>query len=107
PNVEAGTDDPSLKKTLELLKRGNFWVMLSLAEKISKAGKAPGGKHWDDVVPMMRALIEAAPDRVIWASDWPHPVSTTQPPNEADLVELLFRATHDEAERKRILVDNP
>jgi predicted TIM-barrel fold metal-dependent hydrolase len=34
-------------------------------------------------------------------------VSTSQPPNEADLVELLYRATHDDAERKRILVDNP
>jgi predicted TIM-barrel fold metal-dependent hydrolase len=102
PNVAAGLDDPSLKKVLELLKRGNFWVMLSLAEKISKAGKP-----WDDVVPLMRAYIEAAPDRVIWASDWPHPVSTSQPPNEADLIELLYRATHDDEERKRILVDNP
>ena len=63
--------------------------MLSLGEKISKAGRP-----WDDVVPMMRACIEAAPDRVIWASDWPHPVSTAQPPNEADLVELLYRATN-------------
>ena len=107
PNPAAGEDDPSLKKVIELLKRGNFWVMLSLVEKISKAGKSPDGRHWDDVIPIMRALIEAAPDRVIWASDWPHPVSTTQPPNEADLVELLYRATHDDAERKRILVDNP
>jgi len=107
PNPAAGQDDPSLKKVIELLKRGNFWVMLSLVEKISKAGKSPDGRHWDDVIPIIRALIEAAPDRVIWASDWPHPVSTTQPPNEADLVELLYRATHDDAERKRILVDNP
>ena len=102
PNPAAGVDDPSLKKVLELLKRGNFWVMLSLAEKISKAGKP-----WDDVVPIMRALIEAAPDRVVWASDWPHPVSTSQPPNEADLVELLYRATNSDEERQRILVDNP
>ena len=102
PNPAAGTDDPSLRKVIDLLRRGNFWVMLSLSEKISKAGKP-----WDDVIPIMRALIEAAPDRVIWASDWPHPVSTSQPPNEADLVELLYRATHDDAERKRILVDNP
>jgi predicted TIM-barrel fold metal-dependent hydrolase len=102
PNPAAGSDDPSLKKTLELLSQGNFWVMLSLAEKISKAGKP-----WDDVVPMMRAYIEAAPDRVIWASDWPHPVSTSQPPNEADLIELLHRATNNDEERKRILVDNP
>ena len=60
-----------------------------------------------DVVHCAVELIEAAPDRVVWASDWPHPVSTTQPPNEADLVELLYRATHDDGERKRILVDNP
>jgi len=107
PNPAAGRDDPSLRKVIGLLQRGNFWVMLSLAEKISKAGKSLDGKHWDDVVPIMRTLIEAAPDRVVWASDWPHPVSTSQPPNEADLVELLYRATHDDAERKRILVDNP
>ncbi len=101
PNPAAGKDDPSLRTIIDLLKRGNFWVMLSLSEKISKAGKP-----WDDVIPIMRALIEAAPDRVIWASDWPHPVSTSQPPNEADLVEFLYRATDDE-ERQRILVDNP
>ena len=102
PNPAAGSDDPSLKKTLELLSQGNFWVMLSLAEKISKAGKP-----WDDVVLLMRAYIETAPDRVIWASDWPHPVSTSQPPNEADLIELLYRATNSDEERRKILVDNP
>ena len=101
PNAAAGVNDPSLQTVIGLLKRGNFWVMLSLAEKISKAGPP-----WDDVIPIMRALIEATPDRVIWASDWPHPVSTSQPPNEADLIELLYRAT-DEAERQRILVDSP
>jgi 2-pyrone-4,6-dicarboxylate lactonase len=102
PNPAAGRDDPSLKKTLELLSQGNFWVMLSLAEKISTAGRP-----WDDVMPMMRAYIEAAPDRVIWASDWPHPVSTSQPPNEADLIELLYRATNSDEVRRKILVDNP
>jgi len=101
PNPAAGANDPSLKKVIELLQRGNFWVMLSLSEKISKAGPP-----WDDVVPIMRALIEAAPDRVIWASDWPHPVSASPPPNEADLVELLYRAM-SEGERQKILVDNP
>jgi predicted TIM-barrel fold metal-dependent hydrolase len=102
PNAAAGFGDPSLKKVIELIKLGNFWVMLSLAEKISKAGPP-----WDDVVPIMRALIEAAPERVIWASDWPHPVSTSRPPNEADLIELLYRATNNDEERRRILVDNP
>ena len=97
-----GAKDPSLAKLVELLKRGNFWVMLSLSEKISKAGPP-----WDDVIPVARACIEAAPDRVVWASDWPHPVSMKQPPNEADLLELLYRFAPEPATLKRILVDNP
>jgi predicted TIM-barrel fold metal-dependent hydrolase len=102
PDVSLGVKDPNVVATLELLARGNFWVMLSLGEKISKAG-AP----WDDVLPIARAYIEAAPHRVIWASDWPHPVSKKQPPNDADLLELLYRYAPDRAERQRILVDNP
>jgi predicted TIM-barrel fold metal-dependent hydrolase len=102
PDVSLGVKDPNVVATLELLARGNFWVMLSLGEKISKAG-AP----WNDVLPIARAYIEAAPHRVIWASDWPHPVSKKQPPNDADLLELLYRYAPDRAERQRILVDNP
>ena len=102
PNPERGADDPTLTTVLGLLKRGNFWVMLSLTEKISKVG-AP----WDDVLPIARACIETAPDRVIWGSDWPHPVSTRQPPNEADLLEFIYRCAPDAEERRKILVDNP
>ncbi|MHA7685277.1 amidohydrolase family protein [Cupriavidus sp. PET2-C1] len=97
-----GDADPSLAKMLELLKRGNYWVMLSLSEKISLAG-AP----WDDVVPLARRLIDAAPDRCVWGSDWPHPVSVKQPPNEGALLELLYRFAPDPSVLKKILVDNP
>lgn len=102
PDPQAGAADPSLLKVTELLKRGNFWVMLSLSEKISKQGYP-----WDDVLPMAHACVEAAPDRVIWGSDWPHPVSVKQPPNEGDLMELLYRFVPDAAVRKKVLVDNP
>ena len=97
-----GDADPSLRRILELFKRGNFWVMLSLSEKLSKAG-AP----WDDVVPLAQRLIDAAPDCCVWGSDWPHPVSVKQPPNEGALLELLYRFAPDEAVRRKILVDNP
>jgi len=102
PDPEAGAADPNLRKVVELLKRGNFWVMLSLGEKISRRGPP-----WDDVIPIARAYIETAPERVIWATDWPHPVSKKQPPNEADLLELLYRMAPGEAMLHRILVDNP
>jgi predicted TIM-barrel fold metal-dependent hydrolase len=97
-----GAQDASLHKLVELLGRGNFWVMLSLSEKLSRQGFP-----WDDVVPVARACIGAAPDRVIWGSDWPHPVSVKQPPNEGDLLELLYRYAPDAAVLKKILVDNP
>lgn len=102
PDPEAGRNDPNLRKMLELLARGNFWVMLSLGEKTSKAG-AP----YDDVIPIARAYIEAAVDRCVWASDWPHPVSVKQPPNDADLLELMYRYAPDQAELEKILVHNP
>jgi predicted TIM-barrel fold metal-dependent hydrolase len=76
--------------------------MLSLSEKLSRSGFP-----WDDVVPLAHACIEAAPDRVIWGSDWPHPVSVKQPPNEGDLLELLYRYAGDAATLRKILVDNP
>jgi len=102
PDPGAGASDPNLRKVVELLKKGNFWVMLSLGEKISRKGPP-----WDDVIPIARAYIEAAPDRVIWATDWPHPVSKKQPPNEADLLELLYRMAPDEGALHKILVGNP
>jgi 2-pyrone-4,6-dicarboxylate lactonase len=102
PDPARGKDDPNLRAVLDLLAKGNFWVMLSLGEKTSKAGPP-----WDDVIPIARAYIEAAPERCVWASDWPHPVSVVQPPNDADLLELLYRYAPDEAELRKILVSNP
>jgi 2-pyrone-4,6-dicarboxylate lactonase len=102
PDPLKGGADPSLRAMVSLLKRGNFWTMLSLSEKLSRTGFP-----WDDIVPMARALIGAAPDRVVWASDWPHPVSTKQPPNEGDLMELLYRIAPEPEVLKKILVDNP
>lgn len=86
---------------LSLLQRGNFWLLLSNGYKVSKAGPP-----WDDVIPVIRAFIDAAPGRVLWGSDWPHTFHETPPPDDGDLYNLLHRAT-SAAERKRILVDNP
>lgn len=103
PDAALGPErDPNIALLRELLGRGNFWVMLSLGEKISHAGPP-----YDDVVPLARALIDAGPERCVWASDWPHPVSRKPPPNDADLLELMYRYVRDDAELHRILVANP
>lgn len=102
PDPARGKEDPNLRAMLDLLSKGNFWVMLSLGEKTSKAGPP-----WDDVIPIARAYIEATPDRCVWASDWPHPVSVVQPPNDAYLLELMYRYAPDDATLEKILVHNP
>jgi predicted TIM-barrel fold metal-dependent hydrolase len=102
PDPALGKNDPNFRAVLDLLAKGNFWVMLSLGEKTSKAGPP-----WDDVVPIAHAYIEAAPDRCVWASDWPHPVSPMQPPNDADLLELMYRYAPDQATLEKVLVHNP
>lgn len=94
--------EPNIRKLRSLMERGNFWVMLSLGEKISKAGPP-----WPDVVPHARALMDSHLERCVWGSDWPHPVSRTPPPNDADLLELLDRFVGSDDERERILVHNP
>ena len=53
-----------------------------------------------------RAYIAAAPERMVWGSDWPHPTETEKP-DDAVLFDLLGDWAPDEATRQRILVDNP
>ncbi len=53
-----------------------------------------------------RAYIAAAPERMVWGSDWPHPTETEKP-DDAVLFDLLSDWAPDEATRHRILVDNP
>ena len=64
---------------------------------------------WDDAIPFAKAYIEAAPDRMIWGTDWPHSGWRGRPMmNDAELVELLYRyVDHDSALIRAILVDNP
>jgi 2-pyrone-4,6-dicarboxylate lactonase len=94
-------DGPVAAKMVELLERGNFWLLLSNAYKQSKAGKP-----WDDVAPVLRRFIDAAPDRLLWASDWPHTFHEVPAPNDGDLLNF-FIGTTSEKERRQILVDNP
>jgi predicted TIM-barrel fold metal-dependent hydrolase len=59
-----------------------------------------------DALPMARALIEAAPDRLIWGSDHPH-LSFADKVGSVQLFNLLADWAPDEAARRKILVDNP
>jgi 2-pyrone-4,6-dicarboxylate lactonase len=101
-DATAGLDQAPLRALLGLLADDRCWVKVSGAERLTGGGPPP----YDDVVPFARALIAAAPDRVLWGTDWPHP-NVRHMPDDGDLVDLLAEFAPDEATRNRILVDNP
>lgn len=101
--VADGIDQKPFQELLALMRNNErAWVKISGAERISKAG-AP----FTDAVPFAAALIQAAPDRVLWGTDFPHPNITGDMPNDGELVNLFAQFTQDEAIRRQILVDNP
>ncbi len=92
----------AFKSLLRLVDSGRVWVKLSAAYEVSKTG-AP---HYEDVGKLAKILVQRAPERMLWASNWPHP-SVSDKPDDAKLLDLLAAYVSDVAQRKRVLVDNP
>ena len=97
-----GVKQPGFQALLGLLRSGerHCWVKLTGVYRVSVA------KGFADAAPMARALIEAAPDRLIWGSDYPH-LSFAEEVGSIELWNLLGKWAPDPATRRRILVDNP
>ena len=94
----------AFKCLLRLVDSGRCWVKLSAPYETSKTG-AP---NYEDVGRLAKALIRHAPERMLWASNWPHPSARKPaPPRDEDLLDLLADWAPDEAIRRKILVDNP
>jgi D-galactarolactone isomerase len=94
-------DDPAFRILLQFLDSGRCWVKLSAPYESSETGPP----EWSDVTPEARALVKAAPERMLWASNWPHP-GQVNPPDEADLLDLLLDWVDDAMVRSKILRDN-
>jgi predicted TIM-barrel fold metal-dependent hydrolase len=101
-DATAGLDQAPFQALLGRLADERCWVKVSGAERLTAGGVPP----YDDVVAFARALIDAAPDRVLWGTDWPHP-NVRHMPDDGDLLDLLAEFAPDPAIRDRILVDNP
>lgn len=105
-----GLAQPGFQLLLDLMKQPHVWTKVSGADKICET-KVHGyfGLPFVDVIPYAQAVIAAAPDRVIWGTDWPHSnnFAPGHTPNDGDLVDLLAFFAPDESVRKKILVDNP
>ena len=99
---DVGVEHPAFKTMRKLLDKGHTWVKLSGAYQDTKVG-AP---TYADATPIAQAYVKAAPQRMVWGSDWPHPTEKDKP-DDAILIDLLAQWVPDEATRNRILVQNP
>ncbi len=96
-------EDEAFRCLLRLVETGKCWVKIAAAYEFSK--EAP---RFEDVGRLMRVLIRTAPERVIWASNWPHAAAAKVGyPDDAALMDLLLDWAPDESVRKKILADNP
>jgi predicted TIM-barrel fold metal-dependent hydrolase len=98
-----GTRHPALGVLRNLLDTGRAWVKLSGPYLDTKIGPP----RYADVKAVAKALIEHAPERCVWGSDWPHPTEPHTKPDDAILFDLLQEWALDEPTRHRILVKNP
>jgi 2-pyrone-4,6-dicarboxylate lactonase len=97
-----GVNQRGFQLLLDLLRHGEgrCWVKLTGLYRMSAA---PG---FADAGPMMQELVEAAPERLIWGSDYPH-LSFADKVGTVELFNFFGRWVPDQANRCRILVDNP
>jgi D-galactarolactone isomerase len=97
-------DHESFRCLQGLLDTGRCWVKLSAPYETSKTG-AP---KYEDVSVLARALVKQAPERMLWASNWPHPSARQPaPPDDVAMLELLADWAPDAGVQKKILADNP
>jgi D-galactarolactone isomerase len=100
----SGTDHPAFAVIRGLIDKGRTWVKISGAYIESRVGPPT----YADATAVAKAFIKAAPERMLWGSDWPHPsLDAAHKPDDAVLLDLLGEWAPDAATRHRILVENP
>lgn len=105
PNIINGVDHPDFQRFVALLQNDKYWTKVSCPERLTRQG----GNHenYSDVVPFMKTLVDAYPDRVLWGTDWPHPNMKSHTPDDGQLVELIPLIADTADKQQKLLVDNP
>ena len=100
---EEGVDHPAFRALVDHVRGGRCWVKLSGQYRISQTN-AP----FTDVPPMAHELLRVRPDRMVWATDWPHVMLMDKPmPNDADILDWTESWGVDDATIRQVLADNP
>jgi len=98
-----GIGHPGFAALRRLVDTGRAFVKTSGVYETSRAG-AP---DYEDVACLARTLIAHAPERCLFATNWPHPSKPGNPPDDARLIDLFAQWCGTEAVARRIMVDNP
>jgi 2-pyrone-4,6-dicarboxylate lactonase len=101
-NAGLGLEQDAFKRLRDLATDPRAWIKISGMDRASASG-AP----FHDAVPFAQRLVETAPDRLLWGTDWPHPNIKGPVPDDQGLLDLLHLAAPEPKVRERILVDNP
>ncbi|MFD8385512.1 amidohydrolase family protein [Streptomyces sp. NPDC059679] len=101
-DLRRGINSPSVNALRRLLDTGRTWVKLSGADRL-----ATMPPDMSDAAQLAGLLLRSAPERVVWGTDFPHPNTHGFVPDDGDLVDLLAGIAPTDADRKRLLVDNP
>ena len=97
-------DSRGFPSLMNLVDTGRCWVKLSAPYETSKTG-AP---KYEDVGKLAKALVKKAPERMLWASNWPHPsVPKEKRPGGRGSARPAARLGADRGDAQKILVDNP
>ena len=97
-----GLKHPVFNVIRRLVDKGRTWVKLSVTYDNAKDGPP----EYADITQVAQAYVKAAPERMVWGSNWPHPNETNKP-DDATLFDLMAKWAPDATTRHRILVENP
>ena len=95
-------EHPAFDVIRGLLDQRKAWVKISGAYFVTRVGPPT----YADATAIAMAYLRSAPERCVWGSNWPHPWPK-DPPDDAEVFDLLTTWAPDEATRRRILVSNP
>ena len=103
-DVADGLDQPGFRAYLDLIREPHVWAKICCPDRLTKTGHP-----YDDVMPFVHATIAAAPERLIWGTDWPHTQrwAPGEMCDDGDLVDLIPAMVPDPETRRRMLVGNP
>lgn len=102
-DAKLGFDQPVFRLLCEtLVADEKFWVKVCGADRISAQGPP-----YADSIPFAHMLVELAPDRVLWGTDWPHPNARAPMPDDGVLTDLIPKIAPQSAQQHKMLIDNP